>query len=602
MTNSSSPPNSDGGVSSNSLSSSVDKNESQIDSEWTLPPNHSNHPSTPPQPPSLRTTIGQGAIHLSDFVNNHLAEVRTATTVGIGLLAVYGISQTPLFFRYRTVQELPAHVFRHRTIVRGRLVRVWVDRTQHNNSGSNNIPQSASSSATTTKNNTTTTDTWRDKLFAFPENEDESTTNNADHDNWEQTTDASSSSSSSSSIIATAPIFCAIRHASPVEAWLSQTWYNRLLQWQQIIMTTTTTTFHMDSTSHTPRHGNSTAQQQRPDEQTDQLLIVRLAGVQSLYQEQVNKQNQQQHAATRTSSSPSLLASMDAGKVHGHGSSTSSHGKNHHHDYGTTDHSNGNDTMMLPPELEWLQLLADERPLVSCQLLARQVPHHAPSSPASASSPSSNINSNKNINKKNRAKNNQHLFMGDTSSSSSLSSPHKRPIPGMEQQSRQRLFSEEEHQPHDTTRSDYSGSSSSSFLSKDDEDDVPPQMAIGRLYYRPSSSSFWNGLKDWIFPTDVAASLVQMGRASVASDGLLISSSSSTYYRIEDTTESVRDLQRDVQYMEGLQAAEYQAVAEQRGVWQLPAFRNVRADVVKEVEFQTTAPWYQKVWRWMRGG
>ena len=373
-------------------------------------------------------------------------------------------------------------------------------------------------------------------------------------------------------------------------------------------MTTTTTTLHVDpspTTSHTPRHGNSTTQQQqRPDEQTDQLLIVRLAGVQSLYQDNKQNQQQQQHVATRASSSPSLLASMDAGMVHGHGS-TSSHGNHHHHDYGTdhTSNDNGNDTMMLPPELEWLQLLADERPLVSCQLLARQVPLQDPSSPASASSHGSNNNNNKNINKKNRAKNNQHLFMGDTSSSSSLSSPHKRPIPGMEQQSRQRLFWEEEHRPQDTTRSDYSGSSSSSFLSKDDEEieDVPPQMAIGRLYYRPSSSSFWNGLKDWIFPTDVAVSLIQMGRASVASDGLLISSSS-TYYRIEDTTESVRDLQRDVQYMEGLQAAEYQAVAEQRGVWQLPAFRNVRADVVKEVEFQTTAPWYQKVWRWMRGG
>ena len=24
--------------------------------------------------------------------------------------------------------------------------------------------------------------------------------------------------------------------------------------------------------------------------------------------------------------------------------------------------------------------------------------------------------------------------------------------------------------------------------------------------------------------------------------------------------------------------------------------------ILEDVEFQTTAPWYQKVWRWMRGG
>ena len=70
-----------------------------------------------------------------------------------------------------------------------------------------------------------------------------------------------------------------------------------------------------------------------------------------------------------------------------------------------------------------------------------------------------------------------------------------------------------------------------------------------------------------------------------------------------DTTESVRDLQADAADMQQLAAAEYEAARESRGQWADASIRHARPDVVQEVEFQTQAAWWQKLWRRLvRGG
>eukprot|EP00522_Entomoneis_paludosa_P009740 CAMPEP_0172450050 /NCGR_PEP_ID=MMETSP1065-20121228/8567_1 /TAXON_ID=265537 /ORGANISM="Amphiprora paludosa, Strain CCMP125" /LENGTH=277 /DNA_ID=CAMNT_0013201819 /DNA_START=53 /DNA_END=886 /DNA_ORIENTATION=- len=210
----------------------------------------------------------------------------------------------------------------------------------------------------------------------------------------------------------------------------------------------------------------------------------------------------------------------------------------------TMANDNPNDTV--PTELEWLEQFSLERPLVSCQLLGRRVP----------------------------------VLVDDNTTATKSK---KRRIPGLEIDT----TDPEQRQRLDPTAS------------------LPPQIAIARLYFR-SPSTILDAVRLLFFPTDLAQSLIRMGRACVVTgdEGLVTAATSSNQehsYRVADTTNSVRDLQRDVAYVEQLHKAEYQAVAEERGIWQQPTVRELRSDVVEEVEFQTKASMLQKAWRWIRG-
>jgi hypothetical protein len=72
--------------------------------------------------PTFRSVLGQGSMQLSDFVNDHLIYMRPVTVVSIAALTIYSISQTPFFFRYRSVQDIPSHYFQRRKWIRGRLI------------------------------------------------------------------------------------------------------------------------------------------------------------------------------------------------------------------------------------------------------------------------------------------------------------------------------------------------------------------------------------------------------------------------------------------------------------------------------------------------
>ena len=71
----------------------------------------------------LRGQVGHASVVFSDWINDNLIMVRYVGLAAIGVLTAYGLSQTPLFFRYRTVAEIPAHHFRTRRCLRGRLLR-----------------------------------------------------------------------------------------------------------------------------------------------------------------------------------------------------------------------------------------------------------------------------------------------------------------------------------------------------------------------------------------------------------------------------------------------------------------------------------------------
>jgi len=293
----------------------------------------------------------------------------------------------------------------------------------------------------------------------------------------------------------------------------------------------------------------------RPDEREDELLQVEIAGIRSFSMPTPEKADSSQVLSTLAPSAPSsssLLAAMDPSMVHGVSSSTDNNDKNN----SALDSSALSSTSFqsqetpLPSELEWLHQFAKERPFISCQLLGRRVPI---------------------------------LSLEEDNTSHSK----KRRIPDFFQDA-------DEHETESRA--------------VDLNDPLAPQLAICRLYYR-SSSSVTDYLWQLVFPVDMAKSMVQMGRATVVSDGeglvtndTINKSAAQSTHRLADTTNTVKDLQADVHYLEQLHKAEHQAVAEQRGMWQKASIREQRVDIVQEVEFQQHAPWYQKLWRWMRGG
>ena len=57
--------------------------------------------------PSLRKLIGSSMGNVSDLINDNLIAARYGTMATILLLTAYGISNSPLLFRFRTVSEIP---------------------------------------------------------------------------------------------------------------------------------------------------------------------------------------------------------------------------------------------------------------------------------------------------------------------------------------------------------------------------------------------------------------------------------------------------------------------------------------------------------------
>ncbi len=71
-----------------------------------------------------RKSVGVAMNTISDFVNDNLIAVRYGTISTIVLLTAYGISKTPIFFRFKNVAEIPTTFFTSRKIIHGRLVHV----------------------------------------------------------------------------------------------------------------------------------------------------------------------------------------------------------------------------------------------------------------------------------------------------------------------------------------------------------------------------------------------------------------------------------------------------------------------------------------------
>jgi hypothetical protein len=122
--------------------------------------------------------------------------------------------------------------------------------------------------------------------------------------------------------------------------------------------------------------------------------------------------------------------------------------------------------------------------------------------------------------------------------------------------------------------------------------DNSQQVALCRLTYRPK---LWQ-----LFPTDIAETLVRAGNSSVSSTVWSASANDTGSMRIVDASQRLQDLRNDVKYLDRLAQTELEAAKNSAGMWSVPDVRQMKKEVMEEVDFQTKANVFQKLWRWLR--
>ncbi len=84
---------------------------------------------------TLRGKIGGTLSAISDVVNEHLIVVRYATFSTVLLMGAYGVANTPLFYRYKHVMDIPQTMFTKRKWIHGRIVGIAGNKSLGANNG-----------------------------------------------------------------------------------------------------------------------------------------------------------------------------------------------------------------------------------------------------------------------------------------------------------------------------------------------------------------------------------------------------------------------------------------------------------------------------------
>lgn len=80
--------------------------------------------SAPSNTTSPRHLIGNSINTITGAINDNIIIARYTTIAAISLLTVYGISKTPIFFRYKNVCDVPSSLFANRRTIHGRIIHV----------------------------------------------------------------------------------------------------------------------------------------------------------------------------------------------------------------------------------------------------------------------------------------------------------------------------------------------------------------------------------------------------------------------------------------------------------------------------------------------
>ncbi|KAG7363697.1 hypothetical protein IV203_027058 [Nitzschia inconspicua] len=389
-----------------------------------------------------RVVVGTAMEKGVAVINEHLVAARMVVASSVILLTAYGLFHTPLFFRFRTVADIPRHYFVGRKRLYGRILKV------------EQLPVSLPSS--------------------------------------------SSSSSSSTVISKSSPpmmIQILVRHLSPVGMLLPSHWLDLFLR--------------LSPSSNSTIKSKKLADTDKDDDDKDKdLLRIQIAGI--------------------TCPPPATISSSTVSST---ASSTSPH--------------------------VFLEQLAKQRTLVSCQLLGRQV---------------------------------------------------------VQQQQQPNLTT------YDNNNSNSNGPGSSTTIDTVAQTLDPinynaQQVAICKVQHR---TSWW---RQFFATEDLAQILVKDGRANVDSSLLPMpltttttSNNSNTtttttainarkrnsIVAVVDTSHRLPDLRHDVKYLDTLAQTEVRAAQTKVGMWKnsQQLMTQLKPDVMEEADFQTNATKWQKLWRW----
>jgi hypothetical protein len=75
---------------------------------------------------NTRHIIGNSLNAMTDIINNNIIAARYGAFASVALLTAYGISKTPIFFRYKRVSDIPSSLIKNRQTIHGRIVHVHV--------------------------------------------------------------------------------------------------------------------------------------------------------------------------------------------------------------------------------------------------------------------------------------------------------------------------------------------------------------------------------------------------------------------------------------------------------------------------------------------
>ncbi|KAL7477291.1 hypothetical protein ACHAW6_003103 [Cyclotella cf. meneghiniana] len=192
-------------------STSSDITQSRRPLETPSYPSHDEHNASPKN--SLRHRLGTHLSTLSDLINSNLIVFRYGAMSTILLLGVYGIANTPLFYRYRSVWDIPAKKWKRRWI-HGRIVGVETLTKRGDNAAQIQASSSGLSSL----------------LSTSLQKQNSGTGGNAKHSlhSMEQGIHQAKTNTNTTTNEAHRPVIVLFRHFSPMERLLTQKTMDKL--------------------------------------------------------------------------------------------------------------------------------------------------------------------------------------------------------------------------------------------------------------------------------------------------------------------------------------------------------------------------------------
>ena len=118
------PKSSSGATSANETSEGGNVVGNKMPSSESRPSSSVSSNTNTSSPISVRHQIGKQLSSITDIINDNLILVRYTTISTVLLLGVYGVANTPLFYRYKHVFDIPSNMFMKRRWIQGRIVGV----------------------------------------------------------------------------------------------------------------------------------------------------------------------------------------------------------------------------------------------------------------------------------------------------------------------------------------------------------------------------------------------------------------------------------------------------------------------------------------------